>query len=72
MQIYNDWEVNTMKAAKGEKWDEWRKRASDWMFFDQAHTTPFVTLHPDSVCCEIFAVHRVTEVSEDTTGVRRS
>jgi len=35
-EIYNDWEVNIMKAGKGEKWDEWRKRASDWMFFDQA------------------------------------
>ena len=61
-----------MKAAKGEKWDEWRKRASDWMFFDQAHTTPFVTLHPDYVCFDVLAVHRVTSVSEDTIPQRWS
>ena len=24
-----------LKKQEGEIWDEWRKRASDWMFFDQ-------------------------------------
>lgn len=39
-EIYYDFmeqDADTMKAWKGsEVWDEWRKRASDWMFFDQA------------------------------------
>ena len=35
-EVYHDWQENSMKAVKGEEWDEWRKRASDWMFFDQA------------------------------------
>ena len=39
-EIYYDFmeqHDNSMKARKGsETWDEWRKRASDWMFFDQA------------------------------------
>ena len=39
-EIYYDFmeqDADSMKAWKGnEVWDEWRKRASDWMFFDQA------------------------------------
>jgi hypothetical protein len=39
-EIYYDFmeqDADNMKAWKGnEVWDEWRKRASDWMFFDQA------------------------------------
>jgi len=39
-EIYYDFmeqDADSMKAWKGgEDWDEWRKRASDWMFFDQA------------------------------------
>lgn len=38
-EIYYDFmgqDADSMKAWKGsEEWDEWRKRASDWMFFDQ-------------------------------------
>jgi len=36
-ELYHEWEKNPTLAAKGsEEWDEWRKRASDWQFYDQA------------------------------------
>ena len=34
-EVYYDWDENPMLAQKGEEWDEWRKRASEWLFFDQ-------------------------------------
>ena len=39
-EIYYDFmerDADSMTATKGsETWDEWRRRASEWMFFDQA------------------------------------
>jgi len=36
-ELYHDWEKNTQMAQKGdEEWDEWRRRASEWLFYDQA------------------------------------
>eukprot|EP00961_Rhodomonas_salina_P211047 2850136-Rhodomonas_salina.2 len=33
--------TSSLSSSKGsEEWDEWRKRASDWQFYDQVCTTP--------------------------------